>query len=171
MKKRIALALVMVILLVAVAASCGRALPPDLTIATTTTVPSSNSIVVDLGLVMEVDETVVTNVEYSKLEDKDIGQVTFTYGGNNYVFRGSRTLSMSSLHEIATALDVNTPIVSNNVGVVEEMLFMTFIDGARVITWKQTVAGNEMNFTVYTEARVTDAVLTEIVSTAIKSNK
>ncbi len=180
MKRKTALLLAVAFAVAALCCACKGKDPvnPDITISTTTVETTketsvADKIITDLGIVMEVEETVVSNAVYS-IEQGEIGQIKFTYNGNEFVFRGAKSLDYSDIHGITTPVDLSdaesVQIIPRDDGASYIRLRLT--GGARIVEWSRFEDKDlSIKCTLYTPSALTDEELWNVIDTVIKSNK
>lgn len=172
MKKQAAILLAIVLVTAALCCACGK--EPSVTEtsgATTTTAVKEtlkvNEIFEQLRIVMEVNKTVVSNPKYS-IVGKDIGQIEFTYKGNDFVFRGAKALDYSDIHGVTTPVDPNQMKSYNEGGTI--YIYITLTDGGRIVEWLRYEGKEyEMKCTLYTKSALSDSELQEVIVTALKN--
>lgn len=180
MKRKTALLLAVVLTVMVLCCACKGKDPvnPDITVGTTTTETTketsvADKFITDLGIVMEVDKTLVSNATYS-VEKGDIGQIKFTYKGNDFVFRGAKSLDYSDIHGITTPVDLSdaesVQIIPRDDGTSYIRLRLT--GGARIVEWSKFEDKDiSIKCTLYTPSTLTDEELWNVIDTVIKSNK
>lgn len=176
MKRKTALLLAVVFAVMALCCACGRKNPanPDITVESTTTETTketsvADKFITDLGIVMEIDKTITSNVIYS-VEKGDIGQIKFTYEGNEFVFRGAKSLDYSDIHGITTPVNPNEMKTKVEDG--SEYIYITLTDGARIVEWSRFEdKAYSIKCTLYSPSALTDEALWNVIDTVIKSNK
>lgn len=176
MKRKTALLLAVALTVMALCCACKGKDPvnPDITVGTTTTETTketsvADKFITDLGIVMEVDKTIVSNVTYS-VEKGDIGQIKFTYNGNDFVFRGAKSLDYSDIHGITTPVNPNEMRSRSEEG--SEYIYITLTDGARIVEWSRFEDKDwSIKCTLYSPSALTDDALWSVIDTVIKSNK
>ena len=176
MKRKTALLLEVVLTVMVLCCACKGKDPvnPDITVGTTTTETTketsvADKFITDLGIVMEVDKTLVSNATYS-VEKGDIGQIKFTYKGNDFVFRGAKSLDYSDIHGITTPINPNEMRSYTESG--SEYIYITLTDGARIVEWSRFEDKDwSIKCTLYSSSALTDEVLQDVINTVIISNK
>lgn len=176
MKRKTALLLAIVLTVMVLCCACKGKDPvnPDITVGTTTTETTketsvADKFITDLGIVMEVDKTLVSNATYS-VEKGDIGQIKFTYKGNDFVFRGAKSLDYSDIHGITTPINPNEMRSYTEGG--SEYIYITLTDGARIVEWSRFEDKDwSIKCTLYSSSALTDEVLQDVINTVIISNK
>ena len=176
MKRKTALLLAVALTVMALCCACKGKDPvnPDITVGTTTTETTketsvADKFITDLGIAMEVDETAVSNAIYS-IEQGDIGQIKFTYNGNDFVFRGAKSLDYSDIHGIKTPVNPNEMRSRNEGG--SEYIYITLTDGARIVEWSRFEdKAYSIKCTLYSTSALTDDELWNVIDIVIKTNK
>ncbi len=176
MKRKTALLLAVAFAVTVFCCACKEKEPvnPDITVGTTTTETTKETsvaekIISDLKIVMVVDETVADNVVYS-IEQGEIGQIKFTYNGNDFVFRGAKSLDYSDIHGITTPVNPNEMRSRSEDG--SQYFYLTLTDGARIVEWSRFEDKDwSIKCTLYTASALTDEELWNVIDTVIKSNK